>query len=363
MLPDITNAIILFGGGLALLLGFAQLLRPARSIKNILLFVIFLCLAIIQLQEFFLSTTPGYTNNAGALLFLLAKFILGPAMYIFYLTVFKKGYIFTGNEFVHFIPLAIASVTVLMLAPSEGYSYSVMDGIYSFLIEHSMLDHLHSLGFALILGYIVSILTRIDVIHVVKDPARDRITAVAVTVMIVLFIIISLIIISLITDRAFYSRAALILISFFVIYWFIIGQIYPDMVIAFARKNRQNERVGALMQGLDINKIETGINNIIVGEKLFCDEDITIKRLAAHLDITPREFSAYLNHHLQVNFNTFINRLRVNESIRIMSEEPDRSLLSIAFAVGFNTKSVFYEAFTKETGLTPARYRKQKILK
>lgn len=363
MLPDITNALILFGGGLAFLLGFVQLLRPDRSIKNILLFVIFICLAIIQLQEFFLATTPGYSNSAGMHLLLLAKFVLGPAMYIFYLTVFKKGYIFTIHEFVHFVPLAIASVTVLILAPSDGYSYRIMDGLYRFLLDHSMPDHLHSLGFALILGYIVSILSGIDVIHVVKDPARDRITSVAVTVMLVLFLIISLIIISLFTEMAFYSMAAQTLISFFVIYWFIIGQIYPDIVIAFARKNRQNERVGALMQGLDIKKIESGIDEIIVKEKLYCDEDITIKRLADHLDITPQHFSAYLNHHLQINFHTFINRFRVHESIRLMSEEPGRSLLSIAFAVGFNSKSVFYEAFTRETGLSPARYRKQKILK
>ena len=362
MLPDITNAIILFGGGLAFLLGFVQLLRPGRSIKNILLFVIFICIAIIQLQEFFVATTPGYSNSAGMLLLLLAKFVLGPSLYIFYLTVFKKGYAFTNNEFIHFIPLAIAALAVIVLTPAEGYSYSVMDGVYRFLLDHSMLDHLHSLGFALILGYIVSILSKMDVIHVVKDPERDRITSVALTVMIVLFFIISLIIISLITDRPIYSRTALILISFFIIYWFIIGQVYPDMVLSFAKRKRQNQRVGALMQGIDIEKINLMIEEVLVKEKLFCDEDITIKRLADHLDVTPQQFSAYLNHYLKVNFNTFINRYRVKESILLMHEEPQRQLLSIAFAVGFNSKSVFYEAFTKETGLSPARYRKHKNL-
>jgi AraC-like DNA-binding protein len=49
----------------------------------------------------------------------------------------------------------------------------------------------------------------------------------------------------------------------------------------------------------------------------------------------------------------------VDEAINMMKDDRKRSLLSIAFAVGFNSKSVFYDAFTKQTGLSPAKYRKQ----
>jgi AraC-like DNA-binding protein len=362
MLPDITNAIILFGGGLAFLLGFVQLLRPGRSIRNYLLFVIFICITIIQLQEFFIAATPGYSTNAGMMLLLMAKFILGPSLYIFYLLVFKKDYVFETRDFLHLVPAFIALAVVCFLS-NGTYSSPGVRSFYMFLMNHSFLDNLHSLGFALILGYVVSILSKMDVIDVVKDPDRDRFTVVAITVMIILFLITSMIIVSLITDNQEYSRTALMLITFFVIYWFIIGQVYPDMVLSFSRKSRKMERVNSIMQGVNIKAIEKKIDEIFVKEKLFCDEDITIKRLASHLDLTRQHFSAYLNHHLEINFNTFINRYRVKESIDIMKDEPERSLISIAFAVGFNSKSVFYEAFTKETGLSPARYRKEKILK
>ena len=362
MLPVITNAIILFGGGLAFLLGFVQLLRPGRSIRNYLLFVIFICLTIIQLQEFFISTTPGYSNSGGMMFLLLANCVLGPPLYIFYLLIFKKDYFFTARDFLHLVPAFIALAAVCFLS-NGAYSSPGVRSFYIFLMEHSFLDNLHSLGFALILGYVVSILSKMDVIDVVKDPDRDRFTVVAITVMILLFLITSMIIISLITDNPEYSRIALMLISFFVIYWFILGQVYPDMVLSFSRKNRKKERVSSLLKGIDIENIEKMIDEVLVKEKLYCDEDITIKRLAGHLDVTQQHFSAYLNHHLKINFNTFINRYRVKESIRLMSDEQERSLLSIAFAVGFNSKSVFYDAFTKETGLSPARYRKEKNLK
>jgi AraC-like DNA-binding protein len=64
-----------------------------------------------------------------------------------------------------------------------------------------------------------------------------------------------------------------------------------------------------------------------------------------------------------MNFNTFINDFRIREAMNLMEENPDRNLLSIAFEVGFNSKSVFYDAFSRKTGLSPARYRKQLLSK
>ncbi|HPX90415.1 MAG TPA: helix-turn-helix domain-containing protein, partial [Spirochaetota bacterium] len=53
------------------------------------------------------------------------------------------------------------------------------------------------------------------------------------------------------------------------------------------------------------------------------------------------------------------NRYRVYEAIEMMKQDNDRSLLDIAFSAGFNSKSAFYEAFTKETGMSPAKYRRK----
>jgi type I restriction enzyme R subunit len=89
------------------------------------------------------------------------------------------------------------------------------------------------------------------------------------------------------------------------------------------------------------------------------DEDLSLKRLAGLLSIHPHQLSAYLNRELNMNFNGFINNYRIEEAVIMMKEEPERSLLSIAFAVGFNSKSVFYSAFTKKTGTSPAKFRKQ----
>ncbi|HNN81452.1 MAG TPA: helix-turn-helix domain-containing protein [Leptospiraceae bacterium] len=38
---------------------------------------------------------------------------------------------------------------------------------------------------------------------------------------------------------------------------------------------------------------------------------------------------------------------------------PEKTILDIAFDVGFKSKSAFYKYFTEQTGMTPQEYRKQ----
>jgi hypothetical protein len=59
MMPDFSNAVILFGGGLSLLLGIGQLLSPRRGIRSILLFVIFSSIAVFQYSAAFPGCTRG----------------------------------------------------------------------------------------------------------------------------------------------------------------------------------------------------------------------------------------------------------------------------------------------------------------
>jgi len=55
-----------------------------------------------------------------------------------------------------------------------------------------------------------------------------------------------------------------------------------------------------------------------------------------------------------------INQYRIKEAKKMLIEESERSVLSIAYAVGFNSKSSFYEAFSRFTGKTPVQYRREK---
>jgi len=60
-----------------------------------------------------------------------------------------------------------------------------------------------------------------------------------------------------------------------------------------------------------------------------------------------------------MNFCEFIAGYRIEYAKQALDSEPDKSVLEIAMATGFNTQSTFNNTFKKITGLTPTGYKKQ----
>lgn len=360
MLPDISNAFILFGGGLSFLIALVQLIQAKRRFSSLLLFVIFLSFSIIQLQGYVISSSH-YVKSAATMVFMVAEFLLGPTIYIFYMSVFKKDYEFSKKDFIYFafIP-AVLIVIIIVMLPYQ-YRSGAFAIPYRFIEKYNVVEYLHSFGFAMILGYLLAIFSKFEVMKIVRDYNRNRLLFATITVIATLSVIITLIIISLITGNGSIVRWAMILTSIFIIFWFALSQVHPEVFLAIAARNRKTGRIEGILQGIDTEKLRSDLDEILSKEKLYYDEDLSLKRLADLLEIQPQELSAYLNHHLQINFNSFINRYRVDEAIQLMREDSSRSIITIAFSVGFNSKSVFYDAFTRQTGLSPAKFRKKFI--
>jgi AraC-like DNA-binding protein len=96
-------------------------------------------------------------------------------------------------------------------------------------------------------------------------------------------------------------------------------------------------------------------------EKIYINNEITLKSLSESLKITSHQLSQLLNDEMNVNFRTFINSYRIKDAKKALLEYPEKSVLQIAFSVGFNTKSVFNTYFSKECGESPTEYRKNRL--
>lgn len=95
-------------------------------------------------------------------------------------------------------------------------------------------------------------------------------------------------------------------------------------------------------------------------DKPYLNPNLDLNLSAREIGTNRSYLSKSINSH-GFGFSEYINMLRIREVIRIWEDENDIRndylIPEIASAVGFNTKSVFYSSFQKETGMTPAQYK------
>lgn len=97
-------------------------------------------------------------------------------------------------------------------------------------------------------------------------------------------------------------------------------------------------------------------------EKLYENPTLTLTDVAAALGVNRRQASGIINQGFAENFNDFVNRYRV-EAVKDRfgrGEQDQFTILSIALACGFNSKTTFNRAFKKVTARTPVQYLSDK---
>ncbi len=108
---------------------------------------------------------------------------------------------------------------------------------------------------------------------------------------------------------------------------------------------------------VDLDGLQARLDRLMHEDRLYCDEDLSLNRLAVLCEVSRHELSEFLNQRLGVNFNRYVNDFRVREAQQRLLEEPERTALDIAFASGFNSKTRFNIEFKRVTGQTPREYR------
>ena len=97
-------------------------------------------------------------------------------------------------------------------------------------------------------------------------------------------------------------------------------------------------------------------------EKLYLDCDLTLERFAEKANIHYKLLSKVINNQLSKSFNDFINEYRLDEVKKqlIASENSKKTIISIAYECGFNSKSSFNSLFKKSEGITPTEFRRSR---
>ncbi len=351
--------LIFFGSGLSLLLSLSQIMTTERRTGNMILSLLYLATACL-LFEHYTSMYAGIFFTIAenpvqwALLFGIRfmKFLPGPLFYLYIHSLLEKNFSIKLIHLVHFVPFALSMAAAGAVFVSSHASRSPEWDMYTKTGPILLLSFIH------MIAYMIKILQEIHlggIILIRTGPAMRATSWIALLFVVVLAAVFAF----TLTGLQHLESFGVMLVSFLIIVTFLTGQRYPEFMQWFSSEVKKNRYERSLIAGLNTADIQRRLKELMEDEKLFCDEDLTLHRTAMHLSITDHQLSEFLNSNLDTNFNGFVNSYRVREAMEMLIREPDRSILSIAYSVGFNSKSVFYSSFTKTAGMSPKEYRKR----
>ena len=113
------------------------------------------------------------------------------------------------------------------------------------------------------------------------------------------------------------------------------------------------------LKSINLKNVGEKLKNLLEIEKIYREEDINLTELASQIGISNHQLSEYLNQELKISFFQLIHKYRMEEAKKRLLTHPDETILSIAYKVGYQSKSSFNDIFKKETGFTPTDFRKQ----
>jgi AraC-like DNA-binding protein len=90
----------------------------------------------------------------------------------------------------------------------------------------------------------------------------------------------------------------------------------------------------------------------------FLNPALTLVEVAKIIKVTPQQLSQVVNEKTNLNFTNYINTYRIEKAKEILTSHDfsKHTIDSIAEMAGFQSKSPFYLAFKKHTGMTPKEY-------
>jgi AraC-like DNA-binding protein len=131
--------------------------------------------------------------------------------------------------------------------------------------------------------------------------------------------------------------------------------------VADTKESKKYERSGLTEEKAQL--LYEKLVHLMETKKPYTDSNLKLGQLAKMLAASPNHLSQVINEQVQQNFFDFINSYRIKEARRLIKDSSYQQLklLSIAYDVGFNSKSAFNASFKKHTQMTPSQFRDQAV--
>ncbi|PJE31107.1 Helix-turn-helix domain-containing protein [Pseudooceanicola antarcticus] len=129
-----------------------------------------------------------------------------------------------------------------------------------------------------------------------------------------------------------------------------------DMNVTVHEEEPELKYARSALTGDHAAKLAARIEAAMRNDALYLDPSLSLQKLSRHVGALPNQVSQTLNQEIGESFFDFVAKWRI-EASKPMILAGEASVLSVALEVGFNSRSTFYKAFKRETGMTPKDYR------
>jgi len=371
----LTDFILVFGFTVTLIILFMLVSSNRKHLPHYILIVLLLFIAI-TIINFYAELHELKSLYIITLLFESGeRLLLGPLLYIYVKSLFLKQKDLLKNHLAHFIPFTLDwFFFTIPFAISEYREELLLD----YLIPFYGKPYLALFMDSYLLVYIcLSITWFYKIRKLIKhNYSNDKVNDIA-WLQKFLYSVLGLMLFDfLITlyesifeyfvpwDTGFITAVILIVLLVYLGYNGIkeVSISIPDFLLVGGLNTTTKDAVETSYQISEdeLKKISGRLKEIMKKEKPYLSPELTLGNLAELVGTTNRKLSILLNQNQKVSFYDFINRYRIEDvKEKIQSRNYDNfSILGIAYDAGFKSKSSFYRAFKKETGLSPSDYKK-----
>ena len=288
--------------------------------------------------------------------------LIGPLLFLYIKTFYRKT--LNRRELLHFAPfiaLILYFLPFYILSTGEKFFYLQEGRIDEILFSSEIID--------LTIEYISKIsfvaYSIVSFLFVRKEHQKSKPYVIKITLF--LFALFSLLMIltsitsKFITLPLSVDASSALIISFLI---YLIGYlgVNKNEILALSGKNIRGKYTGSGLKPENAQFLINQLKSTIEKNKSYLLEEYRLSDLSKESGISSHHISELLNKYHNENFSDFINRYRVKEAKKLLRSDKyaHRTISSIGFDVGFNSRTAFYSAFKKFTNLTPSEFQKKR---
>ena len=89
----------------------------------------------------------------------------------------------------------------------------------------------------------------------------------------------------------------------------------------------------------------------------YANADLNLDNMVSEINVTRTKINDVLKSELGYTFISYLNKLRLTEAARLLTEQEEANIAEIAYSVGYKNVSYFNKLFKEEYGCTPKTFR------